>query len=62
MINLEFDEKAYREYIENREYPSNTRIRPEGMSFMDAVIEGREIMESTEEGRAVLEHIAHLGE
>jgi hypothetical protein len=62
MINLEFNEKAYQEYIENREYPSNTRIRPEGMSFMDAVIEGQKIMESTEEGRNVLEHIARLGE
>jgi hypothetical protein len=62
MINLEFNEKAYREYIKGHDYPSNTRIRPEGMSFMDTVIEGQKIMESTEEGRRTLEYISRLGE
>jgi hypothetical protein len=61
-MNIEFDEKAYQEYIKNREYPSNTRLRPEGLSFMDAVIEGQKIMESTEEGRKTLEYISRLGE
>jgi hypothetical protein len=60
MINLEFSESAYREYIKNRKYPSDTRIRPDNVSFMDAVIEGQKIMESTEEGRNVLERIAAL--
>jgi hypothetical protein len=61
-MNIEFNEKAYQEYVKSREYPSNTRIRPEGMSFMDAVIEGQKIMESTEEGRKTLEYISGLGE
>jgi hypothetical protein len=60
-MNLTFDEKAYQDYLKNRKYPSNTpRIRPEGTSFMDAVIEGQKIMESTEEGRRVLEYIGRL--
>ncbi|MDR2050058.1 MAG: hypothetical protein LBP69_11465 [Treponema sp.] len=62
MMNLEFDEKAYQDYLAKREYPSNTRIRPEGMPFMDAVIKGEKIMESTEEGRKTLEYISRLGE
>jgi hypothetical protein len=62
VINLEFNEKAYLEYIKNRKFPSNTRIRPDGMSFLDALIEGQKIMESTEEGRNLLERIARLGE
>jgi hypothetical protein len=61
-MNLEFNEKAYQEYINKREYPSNTRIRPEGVSFMDVVIEGQKIMESTEEGKKALEYISRLGE
>jgi hypothetical protein len=44
MINFEFNEKAYQKYL------SNTRIRPEGMSFIGVVIEGQKIMESTKEG------------
>jgi hypothetical protein len=62
MINLKFDEKAYQEYLAKREYPSNTRIRPDGMSFMDVIIEGQKIMESTEEGKITLDYINHLGE
>jgi hypothetical protein len=62
MIKLEFNEKAYQEYVKKQEYPSNARVRPEDMSFIDAVIEGQKIMESTEEGRKILEHISRLGE
>jgi hypothetical protein len=61
-MNLEFDEKAYQDYLVKREYPSNTRIRPEGMDFMDVLFEGQKIMESTEEGKKALEYIGHLGE
>jgi hypothetical protein len=61
-MNIEFNEKAYQDYVNSREYPSNTRIRPEGMDFMDTVIEGQKIMESTEEGKKTLEYISHLGE
>jgi hypothetical protein len=61
-MNIEFNEKAYQEYVNKQEYPSNTRIRPEGMSFMDAVIEGQKIMESTEEGKKTLEYIGRIGE
>jgi hypothetical protein len=61
-MNLEFNEKAYQDYISKREYPSNTRLRPEGMDFMDVLLEGRKIMESTEEGKKALEYICHLGE
>jgi hypothetical protein len=61
-MTLELDEKAYQDYLEKREYPSNTRIRPKDMSFMDAVIEGQKIMESTEEGQETLAYISHLGE
>jgi hypothetical protein len=62
MAKLEFNEAAYQEYVKNQEYPSNTRIRAEGMSFMEAVIEGQKIMEATEEGREALSYINHLGE
>jgi hypothetical protein len=62
MINLEFDEKVYQEYISKREYPSNTRIRPDNVSFMDVIIEGQKIMESTDEGKKALEYISRLGE
>ncbi|MDR0744687.1 MAG: hypothetical protein LBE97_01905 [Holosporales bacterium] len=61
-MDIEFNEKAYQDYLTKREYPSNTRIRPEGMSFMDAVIEGQKIMELTEEGKKTLEYISRIGE
>jgi hypothetical protein len=60
MINLEFDEKAHREYLENREYPSNTRIRPEGVSLLDVLIEEQERMSETEEGKRLFDRIAAL--
>jgi hypothetical protein len=62
MKDIEFNEKAYREYLAKREFPSNSRVRPEGVSFMDIVVEGEKIMESTEEGREILEYINQLGE
>jgi hypothetical protein len=62
MTKLEFNEKAYQEYLTKQEYPSNTRIRPDDVSFMDVLIEGQKIMESTEEGKKALETIRHLGE
>jgi hypothetical protein len=62
MINLGFNEKAYQEYIKNREYPSNTRIKPDNVSFMDVIIEGQKIMVSTDEGKKALEYISRLGE
>ncbi|MDR1179157.1 MAG: hypothetical protein LBK44_01525 [Spirochaetales bacterium] len=61
-MKLEFKEKAYQEYLMKREYPSNTRIRPEDVSLMDVLIEGREIMEATAEGKEVLKYISRLGE
>jgi hypothetical protein len=61
-MNLEFNEKAYQEYLNKREYPSNTRMRPDDMSFMDVIIEGQKIMESTEEGKITLNYISHIGE
>jgi hypothetical protein len=60
-MNLEFNENTYQEYIRNREYPSNTRIRPDTMSFMDVIIKGQELMESTEEGQKTLEYMSLLG-
>ena len=60
-MNIELNEKAYQSYLAKREYPSNTRIRPEDMSFMDAVIEGQKIMESTKEGNKTLEYISRVG-
>jgi hypothetical protein len=62
MINLKFDEKAYQEYIRERDCPSNTRVRPEGVSFMDVITEGQKIMESTPEGKEILEYISRIGE
>jgi hypothetical protein len=60
VINLEFSEKAYQEYIESREYPSNTHIRPEGVSLLDVLIEEQERMSKTEEGKRLFERIAAL--
>jgi hypothetical protein len=60
-MNIEFNEKAYQEYVKNREYPSNTRIRSMDMSFVDVIIKGQEIMESTEEGKETLEYINSFG-
>jgi hypothetical protein len=62
MVNLEFDKKAYQDYLSKREYPSNTRIRPESMSFIDVIIDGQKIMESTPKGKETLEYINRLGE
>jgi hypothetical protein len=60
MIKLEFDEKAYQEFIKKPEYPSNTRIRPEGVSLLDVLIEEQERMCNTEEGKRLFERIAAL--
>jgi cytidylate kinase len=60
VINLEFNEKAYREYVENRKYPSNTRIRPDDVSLLDVLIEEQERMSKTEEGKQLFERIAAL--
>jgi hypothetical protein len=59
-MNIEFNEKAYQEYVKSREYPSNTRIRPEGVSLMDVLIEEQERMYKTEEGKRLFERIAAL--
>jgi hypothetical protein len=60
VIGLEFDEKAYQEYLKNREYPSNTRVRPEGVSLLDVLTEEQERMSKTEEGKRLFERIAAL--
>jgi hypothetical protein len=63
MINLEFNEEVYQDYLsKHREYPTCTRIRPEDMSFVDAAIEGQEIMQLTRNGRETLEYISRIGE
>jgi hypothetical protein len=59
-VNIKFDEKAYQEYVGSREYPSNTRIRPEGVSLLDVLIEEQERMSKTEEGKRLFERIAAL--
>jgi hypothetical protein len=60
MINLEFNEKAFQEYLAKQEGPSNTRIRPVDVSFMDALIEEQERMSQTKEGKRLFELIAAL--
>jgi hypothetical protein len=60
MIKLEFDEKAYRDCLSKQEYPSNTRIRPEGVPLMDVLVEEQERMIKTEEGKRLFERIAAL--
>jgi hypothetical protein len=60
MINIEFNEKAYQEYVGKREYPSDTRIRPEDVSLLDVLIEEQERMSKTDEGKRLFEHIAAL--
>jgi hypothetical protein len=62
MINFEYDEKTYQEFLKNRKFPTNSRIRPDNVSFMDAILEGQRIMESTDEGKKALEIIGRLGE
>jgi hypothetical protein len=59
-MKLEFDEKAWQEYLAKREYPSNARIRPEGVSLMDVLIEEQERMNKTGEGKRLIELIAAL--
>jgi hypothetical protein len=60
MIKLEFDEKAYQNYLSKQEYPSNTRIRQESVPLMDVLIEEQERMIKTEEGKRLFERIAAL--
>jgi hypothetical protein len=60
VIKLEFDEKAYQEYLTKRDYPSNTRIRPKGVSLMDVLLEEQERMNETEEGKRLFDLIAAL--
>jgi hypothetical protein len=61
MINLKFDEKVYEEYIKKQNYPSNARIRPEGVSLLDVLIEEQERMSKTDEGKRLFERIAAFG-
>jgi hypothetical protein len=60
VINFEFDEKTYQEFLEKREYPSNTRIRPEGVSLLDVLITEQERMLETEEGKRLFDFIGAL--
>jgi hypothetical protein len=60
MINLEFSESTYREYIKNRKHPSNTRIRPDDVSLLDVLIEEQKRMSKTEEGKRLFDRIAAL--
>jgi hypothetical protein len=57
-MKIEFDEKAYQEYLAKQEYPSNARIRAEGVSLMDVLIEEQGEMSKTEEGKRLIELIA----
>jgi hypothetical protein len=60
MINLEFNESAYQKYLKNRRCPSDTRIRPDGVSLFDVLIEEQKRMSETEEGKRLFERIAAL--
>jgi hypothetical protein len=60
IMKLEFDEKAYQDYLSKQEYPSNTRMRAEGVSLLDVLIEEQERMIKTEEGKRLFETIAAL--
>jgi hypothetical protein len=60
MAKLEFNEEEYKEYLKNRNYPSNTRIRPENVSLLDVLIEEQKRMNDTEEGKRLFEYIANL--
>jgi hypothetical protein len=60
MINLEFDENAYQEFLKKREHPSNSRNRPEDVSFMDFLIEEQKIMDPTPDGQRLLALIRDL--
>jgi hypothetical protein len=59
-MTLEFNEKAYQEYLEKREYPFDTRIRPKDVSLLDILIEEQERMSKTDEGKRLFERIAAL--
>ncbi|GHV78076.1 hypothetical protein AGMMS49942_28970 [Spirochaetia bacterium] len=60
MINLEFDEYTYQEFLKKREYPSNSRNRPDNVSFMDFLIEEQRIMDPTPDGQRLLALIREL--
>jgi hypothetical protein len=59
-MTIEFNKKAYQDYLAKQEYPSNTRIRPEGVSLLDVLIEEQKRMSETEEGKRLFERIAAL--
>jgi hypothetical protein len=59
-INITFTDEDYENYLRHREsyYPPNSRIRPDDMDFLDALLSVD--MTDTPEGRELLEAISKL--
>ena len=57
-MDLAVSQEAYEKYLEKKDVISNTRLRPENETFIDAIMSTD--MAATPEGREILETIRKL--
>ena len=57
-MNLAISQEAYEAYLEKKDLISNTRLRPDNETFIDAIMQAD--MTATPEGRETLETIRKL--
>jgi hypothetical protein len=53
-MNLTLTDEDYREYMEKKDHVSNTRIRPDNMSFFDWLSSEDARLSKTPEGRRLM--------
>ena len=59
-MEITFSREAYRDYLENKDTFSNERIRPDGLSFWDAMLSEEADFSKTTVGRQIIETIKAL--
>jgi hypothetical protein len=60
MEEVKFSREAYKDYLENKDIFSNERIRPEDVSFLDAMLSEEANFTNTPEGKQIVEIIKAL--
>ena len=56
-MDLSFDEKTYKEYLEEEEIAPNAKIREEHETFFDALLSDDADLRTTPEGREIIKNI-----
>ena len=57
---IKISSQAWQNYLDNNETYSNERLRPDNLSFWDAILSEEADFTKTEEGKKILEFIKNL--